>query len=585
VKAITESGNSLIFIIALILLSCAVVFSEEEGSGEHRIYLTTKKGHGSLAMAKLFALMCYSAGIFLLYFFGKLIIAGKLLGFGDISRSLQSISDFRNCCYSISVKDFLALSLLLPLAAVLFISLFTAFLCTVFSRIWVSVLIMGGYTGLSFFAYADIADNSVINFLKFLNPFALYDTGSRFSSYANVDLFGFPCTVLTTVFILGAVFTVLFGILYFMAYSGKLKVTVPAVTLKRMIRIRGSVRLFSQEVYRLMIPGFGIIALTVLAVLSYNRILKSPASLSKEDYYYYAYGQELSGPIGPETGNWFTEKRMELMEEQSRVAEDYASDENLAALKLSDINLKMKALDRVYLEYMQLLPAFSKGIPVHYISSIVTDPVFGDQSAYLLQGMLMMMILCISSSHLFSEDEETELIRLVKTTKHGRRKVFFTRYGVILLLYTLGFLLFKFPVLYNWLRIYKMSDFSAPVQSITSFSNADHSMTIALFTALWTVGSFISGAVFLAFCSALSSFIKKKSTVMAFSAVLIAVDFLCVIMDFPVVKYVGAASGFGLPSILNGLSSTVWVYVILGKNVCFLGLMLLLHWRKREKLL
>ena len=44
VKAMAENDHSLIFIIALILLSCAVVFSEEEGSGEHRIYLTTRKG-------------------------------------------------------------------------------------------------------------------------------------------------------------------------------------------------------------------------------------------------------------------------------------------------------------------------------------------------------------------------------------------------------------------------------------------------------------------------------------------------------------------------------------------------------------
>lgn len=104
--------------------------------------------------------------ISVLVFGGQVLIAGVRQGFGDLTRSLQSVSDFRDCCYQISVGGYLLISVLLPMAAALVFVSVTAFLFVILKKPWIAAGVSAVFAGANYLFYRFLSENAALNMLE-----------------------------------------------------------------------------------------------------------------------------------------------------------------------------------------------------------------------------------------------------------------------------------------------------------------------------------------------------------------------------------------------------------------------------------
>ena len=599
INALGSEPATVVFLLIIVLGAAVILFSEERDSGMIHMLRSTTYGHSFLAAAKWGTLALFSMCVVLIVYGGRILIAGSVLGFGDLSRSLQSVSVFRNCYYRITAGGYLALSVLLPMFTVILFTAIVSFLYVLFEKPWIAAGIIAAFVGEQYLLYRFLSDQAALNVLKFVNLFSFADTSARFADPVYINLFGYPAAVFSCCVIVFTLITAvcLAGMIFCFAKGIQLKMPVP-FGFRRQVRIRGSVLLLSHEHYRLYIVAFGVLVLLMLLYLGYRKTEKKDLLLSNADYLYYSWGQEIAGEVNNKTEEWFLMKEQELngMTDSGNSASvehvseaGISSEEDTTAVRMTELYLmqarsrelqeKRQVYDRINLEYQMLQVPLEKGIPVHYISEIQSDPVFADGKAYLLQALLMMVILCICYCPIFSMDEESGMGKLVHATKHGRTAVFLTRYLVMFLFYMLAFTVFILPYLYNWIHIYRMLDWDAPVQSVIRYVNCDGRMTIREFLILWFGGSLISGAGYIALMGLLSKYCRKQSTTMIVAIVVIASDFFVNLLGFPGISLGVLSSGFGSTELLTGMGHTWWLYGILGKNLLLTGGILLWHWR------
>ena len=589
VLSLTGDRYTILFLLVLLLFVAGVLYPEEVDSQMITLLTANKKGRLPLAFAKWMTLTLFAMQTALIVSLGKIIIAGKILGFGDLSRPLQSISYFRNCCHWVTVGGFLGYTVLFWVLVMVFASGLLSLLFWLFRDARFSSGIYGIYLLFSYLAYQFIDDASIWNIWKYINPFSFADVSGRFSAYQNLNIFGYPISV----FISGGFFfvTVLGLILagYLLTFAKCYQIHLPSVRVYRKNRIKGSTRLWQHEMYRLWIGNYGIFILAVLMIWSYRNTEKSELLLSEDEYDYYAYSQQIRGEITPQTDLWIaqeTEKFNSIPEKSAELVHLYKQGEideytySKETNALEQYSKKQKAFSEISSQYWELKEVQGRGIPVHFINAIATDAMFGNMSRYVWSGMLLLLVCVFSLCGMFSNDYQTNMIFLVHTTRKGRSSVFLAKYGMMLILYSLGYLCLALSLWYNWVVTYQMYDWGAPLQSISQFTQVKGNISILGFTVLWFIQMYLSGFAFIILQAMLSFVCRKNSTTLIVSAICIALDFLISGFSFRGLSMFTLSSGFGLPMLLRQ-SGAVWLMWLELAKILLVIIGLLLYHRKR----
>ena len=589
VLVLTGDRYTILFLLVLLLFVAGVLYPEEVDSQMITLLTSNKKGRLPLALAKWMTLTLFAMLTALIVSLGRIILAGKILGFGELSRPLQSISYFRNCCHWLTVGGFLGRTVLFWILVMVFASGLLSLLFWLFRDVRFSGGIYGVYLLISYLAYYFIDDASIWNICKFINPFSFADVSGRFSSYQNLNFFGYPISIFVSgglffVFVMGILLTV-----YLTAFVSCFQIQLPSVRLRRKNRIKGSTRLWLHEMFRLWIGSYGIVVLAVLMVWSYRNIEKNELLLSVDEYNYYEYSQQIRGEITPETDQWIaqeTEKFSSIPEKSAELASLHQQgeiDENTYLREshaLEQLSEKKRAFDEISSQYWELKEVQERGIPVHFISAIATKAMFGQMTRYVWRGMILLLVCIFYLCGMFSTDYQTSMIFLVHTTRKGRASIFWVKYGMMLSLYSLGFLCFALSLWHNWLVTYQMYDWSAPLQSISQFTQVRGNISILGFTVLWFIQMYLSGCAFVILQAMLSFICRKNSTTLIVSAICIALDFLISGFSFCCLSMLALSSGFGLPKLLKS-GGEVWViWLELAKTLLMITGLLLYH-RKR----
>lgn len=589
ILVLTGDRYTILFLLVLMLFAAGVLYPEEVDSRMITLLTANKKGRLPLALAKWMTLTLFSVFTALIVSLGKIIIAGKVLGFGDLSRPLQSVSYFRNCSHWLTVGGFLRYTVLFWVLVMVFASGLLSLVFWLFRDVRFSGGIYGVYLLASYLAYRFIDDASILNTWKFINPFSFADVSGRFSAYQNLNFFGYPISVFVSG---GVAFAIVLGIIlagYLMAFARCYQIKLPSVRLHRKTRIKGSTRLWLHEMYRLWIGNYGIVILAVLIIWGYRSTERDELLLSEDEYNYYAYSQQIRGEVTSETDRWIaqeTDKFTGIPAKSAELVSLYKQGEidEYTYLKESQelelLSKKDKAFSEISSQYRELKEVQERGIPVHFISAIATNAMFGNMPRYVWSGMLLLLVCVFSLCGMFSNDYQTGMIYLVHTTRKGRDSVFLAKYSVMLIFYSLGFLCLALSLWYNWVVTYQMCDWGAPLQSISQFTRVKGNISIIGFIVLWFIQMYLSGCAFVILQAMLSLVCRKNSTTLIVSAICIALDCLISGFAFRGLSMLTLSSGFGLPMLLQS-SGVVWIiWLELAKILLVIAGLLLYH-RKR----
>lgn len=181
-----------ILLIAFVFVLCYYIFSIEREQGLFKILKSTVNGRLPVILSKISILLLLTIVGFSVIYGSVIFMTNRLLGFGDLSRYIQSISNFRDCSIVLTVGEYLLYFLLIKLMVILLVALILALFFQLSKSSALIYLLMLGFTCVEYLFYILIHPASVLNLLKFINILSFFDTYGMFRIYNNVNLFGFP---------------------------------------------------------------------------------------------------------------------------------------------------------------------------------------------------------------------------------------------------------------------------------------------------------------------------------------------------------------------------------------------------------
>ena len=119
-------------------------------------------------------------------------VFGLLYGFGDLSRSIQSVPAFRECVYRLDVGGFLLRVLLIRAAIAVFLAALFFLMACLIRRGHILILSELAFCGAEFALERGIPLAGTLNWLKCVNVFWLWQPRGVFGTYCNLDFFGYP---------------------------------------------------------------------------------------------------------------------------------------------------------------------------------------------------------------------------------------------------------------------------------------------------------------------------------------------------------------------------------------------------------
>lgn len=497
VSSTTYTITDLLVMIVLFMLSM-FIFSSERENGQYLFLRTMKRGKLSLFAVKLTALLSLAAITAILFYGSTIALAESMYGFGDWTRHIQSMAAFKYSHLPLTVAEYVGLfiagkTMSSMVLAALFALAFLAFNHPSKSYLALAVLLTASYM-----AYRFIHPASYFNLLKYVNVVAMHDIHHLISQYINLNILGFPVSrvevVLVSMLLLLALLCVCAA--YAFIISSEKQTSRQAlwrpIRLKRnSIHIRGSSSLPLHEFVKLASSAKGWIIITCALLIAVHDMNSASAHFDWDQSYYNEYMGQLSGELTADKIKFVENEKQrfdQLPVEAQRLYGAYREGEltleqyNLQKGELEQLQLKRKAFQRVYKQYVYLLELKqTQGIDGQFVNELSSSYLFANRNRDVMNAIMYSLLLVLLLSSSFTIDHRNEMMRLLKTMQCGRLRFFIVRFALSFAAAALMLIILYTPQYVNTFRLYPAMPWDAPLQSIEHYKAIDGAITICQF--------------------------------------------------------------------------------------------------------
>ncbi|RCX16689.1 hypothetical protein DFP94_11136 [Fontibacillus phaseoli] len=523
----------------MIFLLCVYLFVQERERGLLRIIRTNRKGRLPTALAKVIALIGMTVLIAALFYGTILFIAGRIYGFGDLSRYIQSMPTFKYANMQLSVLQYLMAFVGLKMLAAVLLSLVLAVLFIAIRHVGKAYVVVGLCLGCGYIAYKSIHPLSPLGLLKYINLFAYFDTFGLLGLYQNLNLLGYPVNrfwlslaSLTSFVVILLLLALALYIRQDAADSGFWLARYWTKWKEQVAGARGTSRLFIHETLKALFTGKGYLALAAALVFSVYMIDPSEVRFGQDDHYYNSYIRELSGPLDQEKAAYIEQEKarhddMGSVRLQNEVAfqngEITLEQYNQKSSELDELNLKKIAFNKIYQQYSHLVQLQeSRDITGSFLNELTSEELFDNRFRDSIVGIVYMVLLTLLLSPLFPNEYRTGMIAVVRSTRKGRWKLFVYKHLIGYLLAIVVLLALIIPRYIN-LDGYSQLLWHAPVQSLQRFANVEINMSLLGFVLLTNVLLLWGSVIIVHFVLMISVLLKRQSLTLFAATALTAI--------------------------------------------------------------
>ncbi|MGI6659062.1 MAG: hypothetical protein ACOX4N_06630 [Dethiobacteraceae bacterium] len=498
-------------LLALVILTMHLLISERE-EGTLPLFKATKYGHGSTIFAKAVVLLLLTLFLVLIFYSTNLIVAAGEVGLGDLNRPIQALAGYRSSPLKITVKQYLGLFFSAKLLGVL-ANLYIFFLLGILCRNHLFSCLLGILVfGLEALLYKNIELHSWLSPVRQFNLTALLDTGSYFSNYNNLNLFGYPVNTITAGVVTGftaMIFGVVMGIFVFSKEAAsdmrrnwlKEKLTANITFFKGL-----HFNLLRHEAYKLLIVNKGLLLILIFIVSQVFYFNGMMYFIDQEEFYYQNYSTMLAGGLTEE-------KSAFLQNEQERIAaseqerellyqryENGEIDERYLNYCLSHLEIngfKKRAFEKAHNQYLQLTTLQAKQQPVAYVYQTGWSKLFSQEANRLdlLDYGKTFLVLILALSSFEAIEEITSMNKIILVSKKGRKAVRSRKILICVCFAIISATISFLPRTMRVLQTYGASGLSAPAKSIMEISWAPKGLSIANFFVLYQVKRLVIAAL------------------------------------------------------------------------------------------
>ncbi len=448
ILCVTENTVTDGIVTVLLLLFVLQVFAAEWEDGTATLLNTMRRGRGALVAAKAAMVLLLSLVLVLAFYLSDMLVAARLVGFGDTGRVIQSVEGYFTSAIAINVRQYLA-AFLLARVAVLFCAGCVFAACCTLAKASVPSLLLGLLLfGAEYALYALLASNSWLAPFRDFNLAALLDTRSYFAEYANCNFFSYAvprsvCGVITCV--LGVAAGILLALLFQQAgqhgagrLAGRHAHKVQARAAKRTERHRQRRyrprSLLYYEAYKLLVVNRGVAVLVVCVCLQFLLACSIGYYTDAEEFYYREYSQTLEGGLSEEKEQFLLDEEAFFQEREDELNELYAQYD---AGEINDTQLlyyenrltvpsdRISAFSRAEEQYGELQEMASEGRDADYVyltpwESLFRSDMPSKEFLILMEAFLFMMLLLCGSG---AAEKSTGVNQLIAVSVAGSRGV------------------------------------------------------------------------------------------------------------------------------------------------------------------
>ncbi len=519
-------------LIAFLFILCYYIFTVERENGFLKILKATVKGHLPVIFSKIIVLLLFTIlGVTVVYG-TELYLAKQMLGFGDLSRYIQSISAFRDCPVILTIGEYLLCFLFTKLAVMLLVALILALffqLSESSSFIYLLILV---FFCVEYLFYLLIHPASVFNLLKYINIFSFLDTFGMFRIYTNINLFGYPCNrIFITVvsIIIASILLILINLrLFTLRWQGFTRPHPVNRLFQRRKRYFGSVSLLYHEFYKTFFTNKRFLVVLALGFILYCSIDQTPLYVNRETSSYLTFINKYEGILTEDKNsliqaeindiNSIPDKMVAISEKYKNGTsskEEYQNEFNSLQFDIEK-NVGFSRFEKQF-EYLTSLELSSKP---GFVSEVSSDYLFDNAKRDYIYAIYIVVLIIVCISCIFPVDSQSGMENILRCTVGGEKKLFYIKTIVATLFSSILFILISFMSYINMFLKYRISDVKLPIQSIQKYANLTIEFSIigfiifAIFLTLLTV-VMITQIVILQ-----SLLLRKQSLVILCSSVL-----------------------------------------------------------------
>lgn len=477
-KGITMAVDSpMTDVIAFLMIICVVVkiVTQEKEQSQLMLSKSTYRGRATHSLSKLFACITCAVICVILLYSVNFVVSYFTYGFGNLSRQIHSISQFKSSIFRISVLEFLALFLSSKLLVYCIFAAF-CYLCAVCSKTAVGLYItLAAVITIEILLFTLIPSTSYLSVFKYVNIVSFAQTADTLGVYKNINVFGTPINYVSIFYIVSFFLLAVLSVLSIVIYS-KQRVQSSKSRLLRifsLISLKGRhVCVFAHECYKLFISGrvlIFLLAFVCIQVLCYKPVNEEFFTLADSNYKKYMLYLE---------GSQSEEKDSYIQSEEQRIS-SLINKVNIL-LSENDINpfvlAKMQTLS-YELEAIQRVAAHSQYLKSTNGGEFLYDEGYklllggeksGNKDLFLALIALAMTICCLS--YVYSVEYETGVKALQRSSAKGRGTTFAAKFLVGLIASVLVFLITYTPYFYSVFKEFGTNAINAPLCSIEGFN-------------------------------------------------------------------------------------------------------------------
>lgn len=454
------------FLGAMLLL--VMSFFDDRHKGLAAIIRSCPAGRSNLQLSRLGVLLGHSAMMVTLLYFLPLIVSFCIDGgIPELTRSVQSLAEFRKCTENMSILSFLIRFFLVKTACGFLLGILFWFCLNFLEQIQLCWAATAAVLAVEYLLYTMIPVHSIFSPLREINVFSYAFTFDFYTRYDNINFIGYPAQRSSFLLVLLMVAVAVLSLAILMLTTRRYPFgnrDVLGKLLHLWNRIADAVRrrlgLYGLEWYKLLFLTAGGLFLLFSLLLTDDPRYNSGAYYDVDDSAYRQYIAQIQGPVTQETYDYIQQAR--------------------AALEKNDLNYTgfASALDRLE----NTLAEMEAG--AWLVDDVPFMNIYGEKANFLQQknGLITLICLVTCLSPLFSCEESGDVRKVLKATAGGRQRFFWNKY---LLALGLTFIVWLLTTGREWQTVTKSLGnvlLSAPCSSIESLR--DYPMTVGWFLML-----------------------------------------------------------------------------------------------------
>lgn len=389
--------------------------------------------------------------------------------------------------------------------------------------------------------YTKLSSVSYLMYFKYINIMIGIKSGELFSNYVNLNFLENPinmCYVYWIAWLIVLGF-MLFKVINYLESTHETK----AVSVKKSNTNKSCVMhtsLLFHECYKMLVLGRCLLVLILsLAFIIWWNPAEKIRFDSLDEIYYKDYMDRFYGPLDSDKQKLIDTEQEKFEELYESISVDYALGKSAAFIdiKYGDELSRQNAFDQV-MEHTVYLETVNDGWLFFDKGYNILTNSSNFRNRDIDQAFIYLIMIMASTFGIYSIDYANSEMMLLRTTYHGRRKLWSIKYILAVLCTITALALVYIVRVVNILRAYGIGGINAPAASMEHLSRIPQNISILQYIIIIMLMRLIGGLIVVTFVALLFKYSRNSIFVIVLCVFIFIIPLILVSIDVKNAQYI-----------------------------------------------